>query len=56
MVSRSLQTTLTGTRITHSFVAILFLDALQRMFRVAQESQAAKQEKGVQDIRVETNQ
>ncbi|KAJ9104499.1 hypothetical protein QFC21_001995 [Naganishia friedmannii] len=42
-------------KITFIFVAILFVDALQRMLKVAQEGQTAKQEKGIQDIRVETN-
>jgi B-cell receptor-associated protein 31 len=37
-------------------VAVLFVDALQRMLKVAQEGQIAKHEKGVQDVRVETNQ
>ncbi|KAJ9091591.1 hypothetical protein QFC19_009047 [Naganishia cerealis] len=45
-----------GLKITFIFVAILFVDALQRMLKVAQEGQTAKQEKGIQDIRVETNQ
>ncbi|KAJ9108074.1 hypothetical protein QFC19_002539 [Naganishia cerealis] len=44
-----------GLKITFIFVAILFVDALQRMLKVAQEGQTAKQEKGIQDIRVETN-
>jgi hypothetical protein len=43
-------------KITFIFVAILFVDALQRMLKVAQEGQTAKQEKGIQDVRVETNQ
>ncbi|KAG7527974.1 hypothetical protein FFLO_06473 [Filobasidium floriforme] len=38
-----------------SFVAVLFVDAVQRMIKVAQEGQVAKEEKGVQDIRAETN-
>ncbi|GHJ84841.1 hypothetical protein NliqN6_1243 [Naganishia liquefaciens] len=44
-----------GLKITFIFVAVLFVDALQRMLKVAQEGQVAKQEKGVQDVRVETN-
>ncbi|KAJ9114593.1 hypothetical protein QFC20_001467 [Naganishia adeliensis] len=44
-----------GLKITFIFVAILFVDALQRMLKVAQEGQTAKQEKGIQDVRVETN-
>ena len=36
-------------------MAVLFVDAVQRMIKVAQEGQTAKQEKGVQDVRVETN-
>jgi B-cell receptor-associated protein 31 len=31
------------------------VDAVQRMIKVAQEGQIAKEEKGVQDIRAETN-
>jgi B-cell receptor-associated protein 31 len=42
-------------KITFIFVAVLFVDAVQRMIKVAQEGQTAKQEKGVQDVRVETN-
>lgn len=41
---------------TTSFVAILFADALQRMFRVSAESEMAKQHRHgmVQDIRTDT--
>lgn len=42
---------------TKSFVAILFADALQRMFRVTAEADMAKQSKSgaVQDIRTDTS-
>lgn len=36
-------------------MAVLFVDAVQRMVKVAKESQTAKQEVGVQDLRVETS-
>lgn len=40
----------------HRFVAILFADALQRMFRVTAESEMAKgQPGGHADVRAETN-
>lgn len=39
-----------------SFVAILFADALQRMFRVTAESDMAKSHpQGMSDVRVDTN-
>lgn len=46
-----------GLKISFIFVAILFVDALQRMFRVAAEADLAKQGKGgvVQDVRTDTN-
>ncbi|KAF6749757.1 endoplasmic reticulum protein [Ephemerocybe angulata] len=46
-----------GLKIAFIFVAILFVDALQRMFRVGAESDLAKQGKGglVQDVRTDTN-
>ncbi|PPR02287.1 hypothetical protein CVT24_011625 [Panaeolus cyanescens] len=46
-----------GLKISFIFVAILFADALQRMFRVSAESDLAKQGKGsvVNDIRTDTN-
>jgi len=42
---------------THSFVAILFVDALQRMYRVTAESEMAKTGagQGMHDVRTETN-
>ena len=39
----------------HRFIAVLFVDALQRMFRVATEVEAAKSGSGMQDVRTETN-
>ncbi|TFK36545.1 endoplasmic reticulum protein [Crucibulum laeve] len=43
-------------KISFIFVAILFADALQRMFRVTAESDMAKTGKqGVQDVRTDTN-
>ncbi|KAJ2914005.1 hypothetical protein MD484_g6404, partial [Candolleomyces efflorescens] len=45
-----------GLKIAFIFVGILFVDALQRMFRVAAESDLAKQGRGpVQDVRTDTN-
>ncbi|KAF9054152.1 endoplasmic reticulum protein [Panaeolus papilionaceus] len=46
-----------GLKISFIFIAILFADALQRMFRVSAESDLAKQGKGgmVNDIRTDTN-
>lgn len=39
-----------------SFVGVLFIDAFQRMVRVAAESELAKSNgSGVQDVRSETN-
>ncbi|KAF8174907.1 endoplasmic reticulum protein [Pholiota molesta] len=45
-----------GLKISFIFVAILFADALQRMFRVTAESDLAKSNKGgmVSDIRTDT--
>ena len=44
------------TQSPYSFVAILFVDALQRMWRVSAESDLAKSTgSGVQDVRGETN-
>jgi hypothetical protein len=41
---------------THSFIGILFLDALQRMFRVTAETEMAKTGgQGMHDVRTETN-
>jgi len=46
-----------GLKISFIFVAILFADALQRMFRVTAEADMAKQSKSgaVQDIRTDTS-
>ncbi|TEB33776.1 B-cell receptor-associated 31-like protein [Coprinellus micaceus] len=46
-----------GLKISFIFVAILFLDALQRMYRVGAEADLAKQGRGnvVQDVRTDTN-
>lgn len=38
-----------------SFVAVLFVDALQRMIRIAQEGAAAKVKTEMTDVRTETN-
>ena len=38
-----------------SFVAILFVDAVQRMYKVMTEGETAKDRRGVQDVRTETN-
>jgi len=42
-------------KISFIFVAILFVDALQRMFRVTAEGDLARSGGGVQDVRTETN-
>ncbi|KAF5376077.1 hypothetical protein D9615_007722 [Tricholomella constricta] len=43
-------------KISFIFVAILFADALQRMFRVTAESELAKSsQQGINDVRTETN-
>ncbi|KAF9037350.1 B-cell receptor-associated 31-like protein [Hymenopellis radicata] len=45
-----------GLKISFIFVAILFFDALQRMFRVTAEAELAKSgQQGVSDVRTETN-
>ncbi|KAI0321325.1 endoplasmic reticulum protein [Amylostereum chailletii] len=44
-----------GLKISFIFIAILFLDALQRMFRVTAEVEMAKHGQGMQDVRTETN-
>ncbi|KAF8895800.1 B-cell receptor-associated 31-like protein [Mucidula mucida] len=45
-----------GLKISFIFVAILFFDALQRMFRVTAEAEMAKSgQQGVSDVRTETN-
>lgn len=44
-----------GIKITFIFVAVLFVDAVQRMIKVMNEAQLAKQNKGAQDVRTETN-
>jgi len=44
------------TNLISRFVAILFVDALQRMFRVSAEADLAKSGTGgVQDVRTDTN-
>ncbi|PWN48655.1 B-cell receptor-associated 31-like protein [Violaceomyces palustris] len=42
-------------KITFIFVAILFVDAVQRMYKVMTEGETAKDRRGVQDVRTETN-
>jgi len=45
-----------GLKIAFIFVAILFVDALQRMFRITTEVEAAKTSgQGIQDVRTETS-
>lgn len=45
-----------GRAYDSSFVGVLFIDAFQRMVRVAAESELAKTSgSGVQDVRSETN-
>ncbi|KAK1925878.1 putative endoplasmic reticulum protein [Papiliotrema laurentii] len=44
-----------GLKITFIFVAVLFVDALQRMVRIAQEGAAAKSKQEMADVRTETN-
>ncbi|KAK8858726.1 hypothetical protein IAR55_002955 [Kwoniella newhampshirensis] len=44
-----------GLKITFIFVAVLFVDALQRMVRIAQEGAAAKSKQDMADVRTETN-
>lgn len=45
-----------GLKISFIFIAILFVDALQRMQRTVGEAEAAKSGgQGLQDIRTETN-
>ncbi|KAI0791021.1 endoplasmic reticulum protein [Abortiporus biennis] len=45
-----------GLKITFIFVGVLFIDALQRMFRVTAEADLARsQNSGAQDVRSETN-
>ncbi|WOO76848.1 putative protein [Vanrija pseudolonga] len=41
-------------KITFIFVAVLFIDALQRMVRIAQEGAYAKQKQEMADVRAET--
>ncbi len=42
--------------VVHRFVGVLFADALQRMFRITTEVQAAKSGgHGIQDVRTETS-
>ncbi|KAI0291572.1 endoplasmic reticulum protein [Russula brevipes] len=45
-----------GLKISFIFVAVLFLDAFQRMFRITAEVEAAKSSgQGMQDVRTETS-
>ncbi|WRT67945.1 uncharacterized protein IL334_004919 [Kwoniella shivajii] len=44
-----------GLKITFIFVAVLFVDAVQRMVRIAQEGAAAKAKTDMADVRTETN-
>jgi len=44
-----------GLKISFIFIAILFVDALQRMFRVTAEVEMSKSGQGMQDVRTETN-
>lgn len=45
-----------GLKIAFIFVGILFIDAVQRMFRVTAETEMAKSgNQGMQDVRTETN-
>lgn len=42
-------------RITFIFVAVLFIDAFQRMMKISQESHVTEATQGFQDFRTETN-
>jgi len=45
-----------GLKISFIFIAVLFVDALQRMFRITTEVEAAKSGgQGIQDVRTETS-
>lgn len=44
-----------GLNIFRSFVAVLFFDAVQRMFRITAESDLAKSGQQATDVRTETN-
>ncbi|CBQ71138.1 conserved hypothetical protein [Sporisorium reilianum SRZ2] len=44
-----------GLKITFIFVAVLFVDAVQRMVKVMSEGETARDNRGVQDVRTETN-
>ncbi|CDU24189.1 uncharacterized protein SPSC_02818 [Sporisorium scitamineum] len=44
-----------GLKITFIFVAVLFVDAVQRMVKVMTEGETARDNRGVQDVRTETN-
>ncbi|KAG7531244.1 hypothetical protein FFLO_04486 [Filobasidium floriforme] len=44
-----------GVSWLYLFVAVLFVDSVQRMIKIAREGSEAKEERGVQDVRVETN-
>lgn len=42
-------------RITFIFVAVLFIDAFQRMMKIKHESDVTEVHQGIQDFRTETN-
>ncbi|CAO1616215.1 unnamed protein product [Parajaminaea phylloscopi] len=42
-------------KITFIFIAILFVDAIQRMWKVTQEGEAARDSQGMRDSRTESN-
>jgi len=44
-----------GLKISFIFVAILFLDAVQRMMRLSAKNDVAQNKEGIQDVRTETN-
>jgi len=44
-----------GLKISFIFIMVLFVDALQRMWRTAEEAEAAKRSQGMHDVRSETN-
>jgi len=44
-----------GLKISFIFIMVLFVDALQRMWRTAEEAEAAKRTQGLHDVRAETN-
>jgi len=44
-----------GLKISFIFVAILFVDAVQRMLRLSAKSDVSQSKEGIQDVRTETN-